>query len=135
MHVWQNKVHISAFVRYDFVGFLKPKGIFTIKMFVGFLACVFTTHTRTLSLSSSVCVHLYMNVIVSSCVYNAHIESNLKNINKIRREKMRDGKGSREKVSERNSRIECKKEKKLKAGNWLTCLNHTISALRLCSLY
>lgn len=40
---WQSKVHISAFVRHDFVGCMQPKRISTIGMFVGFLACTFIT--------------------------------------------------------------------------------------------
>lgn len=35
----KNKVHISAFVRYDSAGFTKPKDIPTIELVVGFGAC------------------------------------------------------------------------------------------------
>lgn len=39
----KNKVHISAFVRYDFAGFTKPKDIPTIELAVGFYACVLSS--------------------------------------------------------------------------------------------
>lgn len=39
----KNKVHISAFVRYDFAGFTKPKDIPTIELVVGFGACILSS--------------------------------------------------------------------------------------------
>lgn len=60
----QSKVHISAFVRYDFVGFMKPKRISTIGMFVGFFGLHFH-HTYSPCLSASAYIYVWS---VSSCV-------------------------------------------------------------------
>lgn len=91
-----------------------------------FLACTFITR-----MSIVICTYMECKPM---CLY-AWVVSNSKSINKDRREKVRvskwRGRGN-EKTSERNSRIEWKKNR-LKAGNWLTCFKHCISALRSCS--